>query len=64
LTASRPTLYNTLPALEKLYAEWEKALKKPRYKVFVPALTAGLIKFDECYQRARISDAHIMAMGE
>jgi hypothetical protein len=48
--------------LEKLYTEWEKALKKPRYKVFVPALTAGLVKFDEYYQRAGISNAHIMAM--
>lgn len=64
LTASRPTLYTVLPALEKLYIGWEKASKKPRYKAFVPALTAGLAKLDECYQRTGTSDAHIMAMGE
>ncbi|KAF8147659.1 hypothetical protein B0H34DRAFT_803273 [Crassisporium funariophilum] len=26
--ASRPTLHNALPAIEKLYAEWKKALSK------------------------------------
>ena len=62
-TASRPTLHGTLLVLEKLYADWEKASKKPRYKQFVPALTAGLAKL-KCYQHADISDAHLMAIGE
>jgi len=63
-TASRPTLHNALLALEKLYAEWEKALRKPRYKSFVPALTAGMVKLDEYYKRSGTSDAHLMAIGE
>ena len=62
-TTSRPTLHDTLPVLEKLYADWEKALKKPHYKLFVPALTAGLAKL-ESHQHTGISDAHLMAMGE
>ncbi|KAI9437033.1 hypothetical protein H4582DRAFT_2078100 [Lactarius indigo] len=61
-TSSRPTLHNMLPALEKLYVEWEKASKKPCYKVFVPALTTGLAKLNEYYQCTGTSDAHLMAM--
>jgi hypothetical protein len=62
-TTSMPTLHDALPALEKLYAEWEKASKKPRYKAFVPALTAGLEKL-EYHQLMSTSDAHLMVMGE
>lgn len=61
---SRPTLHNALPALERMYAEWEKASNKPRYEKFVPALTAGMAKLDEYYQRSGASDAHIIAMGK
>jgi len=64
LTSSRPTLHNALPALEKLYAVWEKASQKPLYMSFEPALTAGLAKIDEYYQRSGTLDVHIIAMGE
>jgi len=50
--------------LEKLYAAWEKALKKSIYKSFVLALTAGLKKLNEYYQQSGESDAHIIVMGE
>jgi hypothetical protein len=46
-----------------LYGEWEKASKKERYEKFKPALTAGMAKLDEYYQRSGASDAHIIAMG-
>lgn len=62
--SSRPTLHNALPALERLYAEWEKASKKERYERFWPALTAGMAKIDEYYHRSGASDAHIIAMGK
>ena len=61
--SSRPTLHNTLPALERLYSEWEKASKKARYEKFKPALVAGMAKLDEYYQRSGTSDAHIIVMG-
>jgi hypothetical protein len=61
--SSRPTLHNALPALERLYAEWEKALKKVRYETFKPALTTGMAKLDEYYHCSGSSDAHIIAMG-
>ena len=61
--SSRPTLHNALPALERLHAKWEKALKKPCYKIFKPALTAGMAKIDKYYQRSGALDAHIIAMG-
>jgi hypothetical protein len=61
--SSRPTLHNALPALERLYTEWEKASKKVRYKTFKPALTASMAKLDEYYHRSGSSDTHIIAMG-
>jgi hypothetical protein len=61
--ASIPTLQHALPALEKLYASWEKAASKPRYKSFALALTAGMEKLNSYYKRSAESDAHIMAMG-
>ena len=59
-----PTLQHALPALEKLYSSWEKASKKPHYKNFIPALTAGMKKLNTYYEQSADSDAHIMAMGE
>ena len=56
-------LQHALPALEKLYASWEKAASKSRYKSFTPALTAGMEKLDGYYQCSAELDAHIMAMG-
>lgn len=62
-SSSTPTLHHVLPTLEKLYVSWEKALGKPCYDTFVPALAAGM-KLDTYYQQSAESDAHIMAMGE
>jgi hypothetical protein len=62
--ATTPMLHHALPALEKLYASWEKAASKERYQHFIPALTAGMAKLDSYYQRSAESDAHIMAMGD
>ena len=61
--SSRPTLHNALPALERLYSEWEKASKKAHYEKFKPALVAGMAKLDEYYQHSGTSDAHIIATG-
>jgi len=61
-SASAPTLQNALPALEKMHVAWEKASAKPRYACFIPALTAGMDKLNNYYQRSAASDAHIMAM--
>ena len=52
-----------LPALERLYAKWEKASRKECYKRFWPALAAGMAKIEEYYHRSGASDAHIIAMG-
>ena len=62
-TSSRPTLHNALPALERLYSEWEKASKKACYEKFKPALVAGMAKLDKYYQRSGTLEAHIIAMG-
>ena len=64
LVATIPTLQHALPALEKLYASWEKAASKECYQHFVPALTAGMAKLDSYYQRSAKSDTHIIAMGD
>ncbi|PPQ88604.1 hypothetical protein CVT26_004368, partial [Gymnopilus dilepis] len=60
---TRPTLHNALPAIEKLYAEWDKASSKPRYAPFQPALIAGMAKLDEYYQKTATSDAHVICMA-
>lgn len=59
-----PTLYNALPAIEKLCGAWEKALKKWKYNAFVPALEEGMSKLNDYYEKTAASDAHIMAMSK
>jgi hypothetical protein len=61
--STRPTLHNALPAIEKLYAEWEKASNKPRYEAFQDALETGMKKLNEYYKRTAASDAHVICMG-
>jgi hypothetical protein len=63
LAAARPSLHKALPAIETLYAEWEKASRKDRYSIFWPALGAGLEKLKEYYERTAASDAHLIVMG-
>jgi hypothetical protein len=57
-----PTLCNAVPALEKLYATWEKQRALPEAKPFKSALDAAMAKVDEYYIKTAESDAHIMAM--
>jgi len=53
-----------LPAIEKLYAKWEKALKKAQYAPFHDALQAGMDKLDDYYTKTAESDAHVICMGK
>jgi len=55
-------LYNTIPALEKMYSKWEKFRETPEAEPFRSALDAALAKVDEYYKKTAESDAHIMAM--
>jgi hypothetical protein len=61
-SATVPTLCNAVPALEKLYATWEKQRALPEAKPFKSALDAAMAKVDEYYIKTAESDAHIMAM--
>ncbi|KAF8879420.1 hypothetical protein CPB84DRAFT_1852094 [Gymnopilus junonius] len=61
--ATWPTLHNVLPAIEKLYTEWQKAYDKPCYALFKEALEVVMTKLDEYYKKTAISDAHVIAMG-
>ena len=60
--SSIPTLYNAIPALEKLFATWEKQRDMPETERFKNALDAALQKVNEYYEKTSESDAHIMAM--
>lgn len=60
--SSIPTLWNAVPALEKLYSTWEKQRGMPEAEPFINALNAGLKKVNEYYEKTSASDAHIMAM--
>ena len=57
-----PTLYNTIPALEKMYSKWEKLRETPEAEPFRPALDVALAKVNEYYEKTAESDVHIMAM--
>jgi hypothetical protein len=59
----RPSLHKALPAIELLYAAWEKASKKPCYAPFQQALEAALDKLNGYYEKTADSDAHIIAMS-
>lgn len=59
-----PSLHTALPAIEEMYAKWEQASQKGRYKPFTDALVAAMDKLNEYYQRTAESDAHIVAMGK
>jgi hypothetical protein len=59
----RETSKDRKSCFETLYSEWEKAARKDRYKVFWPALRAGLEKLEEYYERTAASDAHLIVMG-
>ncbi|PPQ81719.1 hypothetical protein CVT26_007781 [Gymnopilus dilepis] len=61
--ATCPTLHNALPAIEKLYSEWEKASNKPRYALFKDTLKAAMEKVNEYYVKTSASDAHIICMA-
>ncbi|KAJ7330883.1 hypothetical protein DFH08DRAFT_814973 [Mycena albidolilacea] len=50
----RSTLHLTIPALEKLHAQWKLASEEAKYSVFWPALEAAMEKVDEYYQKQRI----------
>jgi hypothetical protein len=58
-----PSLHNALPAVEALYAAWNKRSTKNKYKPFEAALDAGAKKLNEYYTKTAESDAHILAMG-
>lgn len=62
--ATRPSLHKALLAIEKLYAQWEKASGKEHYTPFHPALHMAMNKLDEYYQQTAASDAHLIAMGK
>ncbi|KAF9538851.1 hypothetical protein CPC08DRAFT_771063 [Agrocybe pediades] len=57
-----PTLFNALPAIERMYAAWEKALAKEKYAQFAETLQAGMAKLDEYYQKTSESTIHVMAI--
>ena len=47
-----------------MYAKWEQASQKERYKPFEDALAAAMEKLNEYYQQTAESDAYIIAMGK
>ena len=59
---SHTAMCNAVPALEKLYATWEKQCALPEAKPFEHAINAAMAKVNEYYMKTADSDAHIMAM--
>jgi len=63
LSATRPSLHRALPAIEVLYAAWERTSTKEQYTPLLPTLEAEIEKLNGYYQKTAESDAHIIAMG-
>ena len=59
----RSTLPLTIPALEKLHAEWTANATQDKYSVFHDALNEALLKVDEYYQKTSNSNSYMFAMG-
>ncbi|RXW14436.1 hypothetical protein EST38_g11418 [Candolleomyces aberdarensis] len=59
---TEPSLYNGLPALERLHKAWTSRSKKDKYKQYRPALEAGLVKIKDYYDKTSYSHAYTMAM--
>jgi hypothetical protein len=51
-----------LPALEALHKAWSKWVGREKYGDFIPALSAGLAKIEEYYDRTSDSNAYTFAM--
>jgi hypothetical protein len=56
------TLHLALPALEALHKAWSKRVGHEKYGDFIPALSAGLAKIEEYYDRTSDSNAYTFAM--
>ncbi|RXW23821.1 hypothetical protein EST38_g1987 [Candolleomyces aberdarensis] len=59
---TEPSLYNGLPALERLHKAWSSRAKKDKYEQYKPALKAGIAKIEEYYDKTSFSHAYTMAM--
>ncbi|RDB14951.1 putative AC transposase [Hypsizygus marmoreus] len=57
-----PTLHNAVPALEALHAAWSARRDRDKYEDFSTALTAGLEKIEEYYEKTSESHAYTFAM--
>ena len=58
----RPTLFNTIPAIETLHAAWMSRADKYKYLPFQDTLNAATAKLNKYYKKTAESDAHILAM--
>ncbi|KAH7902996.1 hypothetical protein BJ138DRAFT_1021272 [Hygrophoropsis aurantiaca] len=57
-----PSLHYALPALEGLHKAWLSRSEKVKYIDFTDALSAGVEKINEYYEKTADSDAYIFAM--
>jgi hypothetical protein len=56
------TLHLALHALEALHKAWTIRQTREKYKDFLPAMQAGLMKIEEYYNWTSESDVYIFAM--
>ncbi|KAF6750456.1 hypothetical protein DFP72DRAFT_911254, partial [Ephemerocybe angulata] len=59
---TEPTLYNGLPALERLHKSWSSRADRPKYATFKPALEAAYEKIATYYSKTDMVDAYTMSM--
>ncbi|KAF5314033.1 hypothetical protein D9611_006951 [Ephemerocybe angulata] len=59
---TEPTLYNGLPALERLHKAWSSRAGRPKYAAFQPALEAAYEKIATYYSKTDMVDAYTMSM--
>ena len=57
-----PTLHLAIPALEALHKAWSTRLEREKYAEFTDALTAGIKKITEYYDKTAESPTYTFAM--
>ncbi len=59
---NHPSLHNTVPALEKLHATWNKKIENAKHGEFWDALKEAAKKVSEYYEKSADTDAYTVAM--
>ncbi|KAF9060114.1 hypothetical protein BDP27DRAFT_1237396, partial [Rhodocollybia butyracea] len=56
------SIYKAIPALETLLTQWENKLADEKFKLYHPAIKAGLAKFRKYYKKFDTRPAYVLSL--